>query len=184
MTHHQARRLLLLAALVLVVTMVALTGVRSDRPVPDRGTTRPKVAVSRGGHDAQHGPQPHDRLRDPHGHHDPADADERRAARGAAASFVGALLRYQAGRPPGTWRRGITAAARPRLARRLIARPPRPPRTGVAPLGRVRSLEVHGPERGHIRASALIAYGARSPSLLDLELRERGGRWLVTELYR
>lgn len=184
MTDHQARLALLIAGLVLLVAVIALTQGRSKSALPDGGTPRPTVAVSPAERDAQRVLEAPDRLRDPHGHHDPADADERRAARKTAASFVGALRRYQAGRLPRAWRRRIAGAATRRLIRTLIARPPRPPRGGTPPLGRVRSLEVHGPERGRIRASVLIAYGMRSPSLLDLGLRRRGGRWLVTELYR
>ena len=122
--------------------------------------------------------------RDPHGQNRRADARERRAARRTALRFIRTLLRYQTGAPTGSWLPVFHETAAPRLARELSTHPPRHVTDRRAREGRVSSLEVYGPERGRIRASALVAYGNASRSLLDLDLRRRAAGWRVVALYR
>ena len=185
MTTRQARRALGIAAVALAGVIAALTLV-GGRPAQEepRDPGRATIAVARSGGEATHPAAVRDAHTDRHGHDRRADAPARRAARAVAAGFLRALLRYQALAPPSLWRADLAKTADRAIVRDLVARPPRPPRTGAAPTGRIRALEVHGPERGVIRASALIGYGDGDPSLVDLELRKRGRTWRVTRLYR
>ena len=183
MSERAARRALALAIGAVAATLALLTGFEGprERPLPSQdgarlgGTPSPRRVEPA----ARPLPPP-----DPHGHHRERDPTERRAARAVARRFVGALLRYQSGAPPTSWRRRLEGTATRRLARELARRPPRPPDVGPPPRGRVQALEVYGPVRGRVRASAVLDYGDATPGLIDLELRRAGRRWRVVALYR
>ena len=184
MTDSQAKRAFLAVAIAVAATVGLLIAGDGPRETESREGTEP-IAETRHAVVGELGRAPPAKsFRDPHGHERPADAGERRFARDAALTFVRALLSYQAGTPRRAWLSAFQAVATAPLARELSRRPPRPPDDGRDPEGRIVSLEVYGPERGRIRASALVAYGNASRSLLDLDLRRRAGRWRVVALYR
>ena len=183
MTDSQAKRFFLVAAIAVAAATVALL-IAGDGPgeTESRGVSEP-IAETRHAVGELGLAPPEKPFRDPHGHERPADAGDRRAARDAALTFVRALLSYQAGEPRRAWLSAFQAVATASLAHELSRRPPRPPEDGRDPEGRIVSLEVYGPERGRIRASALVAYGNASRSLLDLDLRRRAAGWRVVALY-
>lgn len=185
MTARQAKRAFALAAITLACVLAALTLVAGDGGKEDTTEqAQPTIALAPLDGDTAPTRRARDARPDAHGHDRRAGAPARRAARSVVDRFLRALLSYQAASPRRLWQADLIETAQRPIVRDLIAAPPRPPRPGPAPLGRVRSLEVHGPERGVIRASALIGYGRGGPSLIDLELRSRGAGWRVSRLYR
>ena len=186
MTERAARRALTAIAALLALVVTVLLGGRPEPDTPNQepAATTPQVVAAAADHMRSARRTPAEPTEDPHGHDTPAGASDRHEARLSARTFVAALLRYQAGAGRQRWRQEVEKSAAQSLARRLTRRPPRQVQA-TAPLGgNVRSLEVHGPLRGRIRASAIVTYGDGLRSLIDLELRRRAGRWRVTSLYR
>ena len=185
MTEPAARRALVAVAVVLAVSLalVLSTVPEPDTPNEEPAASRPQL-VAAGGRARPVRRTPAVPMEDPHGHDTPAGASDRHEARRSARMFVAALLRYQAGAGRQRWRQEVEKSAAQSLARRLTRRPPRQVQATAPRRGNVRSLEVHGPLHGRIRASAIVTYGNTLRSLIDLELRRRSGRWRVTSLYR
>lgn len=185
MTTPHAKRAFALAAITLSCVLAALTLAAGEGGEEDtRHRARPTITLAPLDGDTTPPRRAPETRPDPHGHDRRAGAPARRAARSVADRFLGALLSYQAASPRRRWQADLIETAERPIVRDLVAAPPRPPRTGTVPDGRIRSLDVHGPKRGVIRASALIGYGRGEPSLIDLELQRRDGAWRVSRLYR
>jgi hypothetical protein len=107
---------------------------------------------------------------------------ETRARRQVAERFLAALLRLEQRRAPPGVRATIASLSEPQLARALLAEPLRVP-VGVErpPAGQAVALE-QGAASPHVAwVTATIERGGRRTGLV-LELRRRGGRWLVSDL--
>ena len=185
MTERAARRALAPVAVVLAISLALLLSAapEPDTPNEEPAASRPQVVAAEG----QVRPvrrTPAVPTRDPHGHDTPAGASARHEARLSAGTFVAALLRYQVGTVRQTWPAMLRQSATETLVRRLTRRPPRQIQEAAPLRGNLGSLEVHGPQHGRIRVSAIVSYGNTLRSLIDLELRRRADRWRVTSLYR
>jgi hypothetical protein len=103
------------------------------------------------------------------------------AAEEKALDFVRVFLRYEVGDLSPEVRAGIREHADARLARPLLAQPPRPPDAGSTPPP-ARVLKVDGVEAatgGGFDVITLIER-AGQPSPLVVTLERRRGRWLAT----
>jgi hypothetical protein len=109
----------------------------------------------------------------------PEGRDQRRAARPIARRFVRALLQLQqdptARRLPGS----LASTTAPRLARSLLARPPRSHPPAPTRLGQIR---LYGPFSGQIKASAWLREGRSGAHLLEVTLKQHAGGWRVTRV--
>jgi hypothetical protein len=110
----------------------------------------------------------------------PRPAGAHAAAKAHALSFLDAFFRYEVGDLSPAVRSAIEERADGKLARALIAQPPRPPRGGAPPEARV--VEVDGVEPapgGGFDVIVLVERdGSRSPMVVTVE--RRGARWLAT----
>jgi hypothetical protein len=106
-------------------------------------------------------------------------ARSREAARKQARRFLNAFLRYEQRGADARIRSELTATASHGVVDSLLTETPR----GESPRARVAALRVYGPRAGKAKASALLAYRRRQPSLFEFVLRLRGGLWRVSELY-
>jgi hypothetical protein len=103
------------------------------------------------------------------------------AAEDKALAFLRVFLRYEVGDLSPEVRAGITEHAAPRLARPLLAQPPRPPDSGRSPPP-ARVVKVDGVEaaaRGGFDVITLIER-AGEPTPLVVTVEPRRGRWLAT----
>jgi hypothetical protein len=110
----------------------------------------------------------------------PTDRSSLAEARETARLFVRAFLSYQRGDTSSHIAMPLARTASAPVRRYLGSAAPRLPGT-VHPAS-VRALRLYGPQRGSVKASALLAYGRRTRLFeFVLEREERG--WRVTELY-
>jgi hypothetical protein len=176
------RRAFVLAAL--LVAFVATLGPLCSPPTKEPAPAQRTAAERPGAYDAPVSPKPRPAL-PPRGTDPPNPPGAERVLRAAERQtrrFVAAFLAYQDGSVDARTRRTLTTTAAPRVARRLLDRPPRD--LGARGRARVLRVELHGPWGGRAKATALLAYPAqRERSLLELALRRRDGDWRITDLY-
>jgi hypothetical protein len=125
-------------------------------------------------------PRPVDEIEDSTGSARVAPAVE-----AVSRSFLAAYLRYEVGDAPGVVRRGLRASATPALARFLLSQEPRQP-LGVKQHpkpGRLVALApLQNPQDPSRRKVVATIERDERPSSLQLELEQREGAWLVSEL--
>jgi hypothetical protein len=104
------------------------------------------------------------------------------AAVAVAREFADAFVLYETGSDEASVRKAFGATASPQLSRSLLRRPPRLPANVEVPQAKVVNV-VAGPSRGGIYtvSVALLRVGLTSELRLDME-REKGKRWLVTNV--
>jgi hypothetical protein len=118
-------------------------------------------------------------------HTHPRNTESGRAARNnarmVARTFIVAYLAYEAHPTEARARECAHLTVPDSPARALLRTPPR--RAPGSTPGRVALLELHGPYRGWLKASAIVRYGSRR-LLIELVLTraQRGGAYRVREL--
>ena len=177
MSRRERKQLFMLAATVVVVALLVMSlsdgsggeqAARSPRSHQLATISGQRLGDDPGGHEIDRGA---DRA-------DGALAQARRLAR----RFIVAFASYQDGPIDEPTLRRLHELATPRLARYLLAHPPRASGAAQARV-RVVRLDLTGPTHGPVKAAALLDYGHRRRSLFELQLQLMRGSWRVSGLY-
>lgn len=177
MNHAGGRRAFAVAAVAVSATVLVAVLSRPEPP----GTNRAPSIATAPADPRHHRPPPKRSERHTHPREGESARGVRARARAAAKRFVIAYLRYEQ-RPTRDRARRLARLTAPKSpARAMLRTPLRRPRNAIR--GRLVLLELHGPYRGWLKASAIVRYRDRR-LLIELVLTgaRGGGAYRVREV--